>query len=217
METIQNLPISAIDIGGVLILLVSGILAYVRGLVHEVLSVGAWVGAIFATVFFYPAVKPYARDMIPVELAADIATGVVVFILTLVILSLATRAVSTRVKDSALNVLDRSLGFLFGLVRGAVIICVAYLGFELIVPHDEQPTWITSAKSMPLIQRGTRELYKLIPEGAEIDIPSVQPDESTQDILKLIVPETSAPKEPEVQGYSDEERNTIDGLIEQSQ
>ncbi len=217
MENLEGLPINAIDLGVAFILLISGILAYVRGLVHEVLSVGAWVGAIFATVFFYPAVQPYARDLIPMDFVADMATGVVMFVLTLVILSLATRAVSSRVKDSALNVLDRSLGFIFGLARGALVVCVAYLGFELMVPEEDQPEWVTVARSIPLVRLGAAKLYTLVPEDTDLSLPTVQPDETTQDILRLITPATSAPEEPESDGYSDNERGTIEKLIESSQ
>jgi len=217
METIENLPVNAVDLGVFAILIISGLLAYVRGLVHEVLSVGAWVGAIFATIFFYPAVQPYARDLIPLDLAADLATGVIMFVLTLVVLSLATRAVSSRVKESALNILDRSLGFLFGLARGAIIICVAYLGLAFLVPREDQPEWVVSARTMPLIQRGAAEIYAFVPADANIDIPTVQQDDATQDILKLITPDTSSPDQSADEGYSDEERDTIQNLIESNQ
>ena len=219
MENLESLPLdlNAVDLGVAFVLLVSGVLAYVRGLVHEVLSVGAWVGAIFAPVFFYPAVQPYTRDLIPIDLVADLATGVVMFILTLVILSLATRAVSTRVKDSALNVLDRSLGFLFGLARGALVVCVAYMGFEMLVPEEEQPEWVTTARTLPLVRLGSVRLYALIPEDATLNLPSVKPDEQTMDILKLIAPATSGPDEPDADGYSDDERGTMEKLIESNQ
>lgn len=217
MENLESLPINAIDLGVAFVLLISGILAYVRGLVHEVLAVGAWGVGIFVTIFFYPAVQPYARDLIPIDLAADLATGVVMFVLTLVILSLATRAVSSRVKESALNVLDRSLGFLFGLARGALLICVAYLGFEFLVPRAEQPEWVSTARSIPLIRSGAAQLYALVPDDSGLALPDITPDETTQDILKLIMPDTSAPKEPDSDGYSDNERGTIEKLIESSQ
>jgi membrane protein required for colicin V production len=217
VENLEGLPINAIDLGVAFVLLISGVLAYVRGLVHEVLSVAAWIGAIFATIFFYPAVQPYTRELIPIDLVADLSTGVVMFVLTLVILSLATRAISSRVKDSALNVLDRSLGFLFGLARGALVVCVAYMGFEALVPEDEQPEWVTAARTMPLVRRGAAELYALLPEDTNIELPSLQPDETTMDILKLIAPETTAPEEPSSDGYSNDERDNIEKLIESNQ
>lgn len=212
METLENLPINALDLGVAVILLVSGLLACVRGLIHEVLSVGAWVGAIFATVFLYPTVQPHARDLVSIDLAADIGTGIVIFVLTLVVLSLATRTVSSRVKDSALNVLDRFLGFLFGLARGVIIICIAYLGLEFLVPHDEQPGWVTSARSIPLIRVGAAQIYALVPADVNIDIPTVEMPDATQGIIQPVVPDP-----PQNGDDSDQEGDLIENPPESGQ
>ncbi len=216
-STLTN-SINAVDVAVVLILLVSGILAYARGFVHETLAVGGWVGAIFATIYGYPYVQPYARQFVPVELLADISTGVVIFILTLVMLSLVTRAISSRVKESALNVLDRSLGFLFGIARGAVLVCVAFIGLELLIPRDEQPEWVTSARTLPLIIRGATAISSLLPEGAQIEVPDVDPG-TVEDIMDLVQPSTekSGSQKPDDGAYSDESREEIEQLIENSQ
>ncbi len=214
MDSLEGLPINIIDIGVVLVLLISGVLAYARGLVHEVLSIGGWAGAVLATIFFYPVIQPMARDVIPVDLAADLSAGVTIFIVTLVILSLATRALSSRVKESALNVLDRSLGFLFGLARGALLVCVAYLGLEFLVPKSEQPEWITSAKTMPVIVEGAAALVDLIPDNTNIEIPQIDTNSATQDIIKLVAPTPSSGETSDDDGYSDAERQQMERLIE---
>jgi len=214
LDTIDTLPINIIDIGVALVLLISGVLAYARGLVHEVLSVGGWIGAVFATIFFYPVIQPLARQFIPIDLAADLSAGVVIFIVTLVILSLATRALSSRVKESALNVLDRSLGFLFGLARGALLVCVAYLALEFLVPKSEQPEWITSAKTMPVIVEGAAALLELIPDNTNIELPKIDTGSATQDIIKLVAPTTSSGENTRSDGYSDVEREEMERLLE---
>ncbi len=162
----NDLPVNVVDIVVGLVLLISGFLAYMRGFVHEVLSVGGWIGAILATIYGYPYVRPFARELIQVELIADIGAGASIFIVTLVVLSLFTRAVANRVQDSALNVLDRSLGFLFGLIRGALIVCLIYLGLTWVWTPAEHPEWMQTARSMPLIQRGAEVLRRLVPEDA---------------------------------------------------
>jgi len=196
--------------------LISGVLAYARGLVHEVLSIGGWIGAVLATLFFYPVVQPIARKFIPIDLAADLSAGVVIFIVTLVVLSLATRALSNRVKDSALNVLDRSLGFLFGLTRGALLVCVAYLGLEFLVPRADQPEWITSAKTMPVIVEGAAALIDIIPDSANIELPKIDTNSATQDIIKLVAPSTSS-NQTQSDGYSDTERQEMERLIQSNE
>jgi len=161
----DNLPVNGVDIAVGLVLLISAFLAYARGFIHEMLTVAGWLGAIFATIYGLPIVKPYARDLVSSEIVADVGAGVVLFIATLVVLSFITKAISTRIRDSALNLLDRSLGFLFGLLRGAFLICLIYLVVEWMMPAEEQPRWLRQAQSMPAIEAGTSLLRGLIPEN----------------------------------------------------
>ena len=137
MEEINELPINVFDAGVILVLLISAFLAYARGFVHEVLAIGGWIGAIFATFYGYPHLKPYTDQFIPVEWASGMATGLIIFLFSLVIFSYLSRSISSKVQDSMLNALDRSLGFLFGLLRGAVVVCLAYLGLSLVFPEKE--------------------------------------------------------------------------------
>ena len=212
------MPVNAVDIAVALVLLVSGVLAYARGFVHETLAVGGWVGAFFATVEGYPYLKPYGRDLIPSELIADFATAAAIFVVSMVVLSIVTRAISSRVQESALNTLDRSLGFLFGLVRGAVLVCVAYIGLEFLIPREEQPDWVTSARTLPLIVKGAVTISSLLPEDARIEMPDIDP-KAVEDIMDIVQPSTdsSSQQESENEGYSDRTRQGIEQLIENSQ
>lgn len=214
----DSFPINVIDIGVFAVLLISGVLAYARGFVHEVMSVAGWLGAILATIFGYPYAKPIARDLIPVDLAADLTAGITIFIVTLVVLSLVTRAISGRVKESALNMLDRSLGFLFGLARGALLVCVAYLGLELLVPRAEQPTWITSARTMPLIVSGAAAIAEMIPEDSGIRMPEFNVNAAPEDVLKMVAPSLDGEEGGRDSGaYTEEQRQDMQQLIESNQ
>jgi membrane protein required for colicin V production len=166
MDNPADVPIViALDIGIAVLVLISAVLAYVRGLVHEVLSVAGWIGAIFATFYGFPFLHPYARQLITIDIVADFGAGIVIFVLSLVILSLMTRRISKKVKESPLNAVDRSLGFLFGLLRGALIVCIAYIGLGMFYPQDDRPQWISEARSMELIEPGAALLVALIPEN----------------------------------------------------
>lgn len=135
----DSLPFHIVDLGVGVVLLVSAFFAFARGFVHEVLSVVGWVGAIFAAIYGLPYVKPHARDLIEMELIADIAAGAFIFLITLLLLSLFTSAIARQVKDSSLNALDRALGFLFGLVRGAVLVCLVFIAAEWILVTPPEP------------------------------------------------------------------------------
>ena len=156
-------PINPVDIAVAAVLLLSAIFAFARGLVHEVLSVVAWIGAAAATILGFPHLRPYAQDLISVPLLADIATGVAIFLFTLVLLTLITRSIAKRVQESALGPLDRSLGFVFGLLRGAFLICLLWVPVAWYLPRSDFPTWLTEAKSLPLIEQGAAILIDLVP------------------------------------------------------
>jgi membrane protein required for colicin V production len=214
----DNLPVNITDIAVIVVVLISAFLAYARGFVHEVLSVAGWIGAGFITIYAFPFVQPYARDLIPIELAADLAAGVVVFIVSLAILSILTRAISKRVQDSTLNALDRSLGFLFGMARGAVLVCLVYIAIEWMMPVPDQPSWLRDARTMPLIELGADWLRMLIPveAGASDGIASQanQLLESQKVIEGLIAPEPKSGDIKTLEGYGEKIRSEMERLID---
>ena len=219
----DDLPVNIIDIAVAVVLVVSAFLAYSRGFVQEVLSVGGWVGAGFITIYGFGYVQPYARDIIAIELLADLAAGVVVFVVTLAILSLLTRAISKRVQDSALNALDRSLGFLFGLARGAVVICLLYLGIEWMMPPVEQPSWLRNARTMPLIETGAHWLKSLVPAdtvanadktATDVQEQAQKLDEARKLMEGLVSPSPKGKDISATDGYGEQIRKEMERLID---
>lgn len=164
-ESAGTALVNALDIGVIVLLLISAVLAYARGFVHEVLSIAGWIGAILATIYGFPYLKPYARELTDIGIVADFGAGIVIFVVSLVLFSVLTRRISGRIKDSALNAVDRSLGFLFGLLRGALVVVIAYIGVGLVYPEDERPAWISEARSMELVEPGAALLTALIPDS----------------------------------------------------
>lgn len=231
----DNLPINATDILVFAILLISGFLAFFRGFVREVLSVGAWVGAAFATLYGFQHVRPYARDLIGIDMVADIVAGAGLFIIALIVLSVVSNMLAGLVKGSALNAVDRSLGFLFGLVRGAVLVCLAFLVLEWAVSEQDRPDWITGAKTMPLVERGAGFIMTLIPSDARDDAAAkaeAARRESEQrmrrEIYNQLVNPPATPGErkdgerkddaqPPSSGYKTDERRDMDRLIQKTQ
>ncbi len=167
----MDLPVNAADVIVIAVLLISAGLAFFRGLVHEVLAIAAGVGAALATLYFFLPAQAIARQLIAIPLVADILAGVVVFLLTLIVLTVVSRMISKRVQDSSLGALDRSLGFVFGLLRGAVVICIAWLVMGWLLPPAEQPDWIREARSRPLVEAGAAALRALAPDDLGLSVP----------------------------------------------
>jgi membrane protein required for colicin V production len=109
------------------IILVSGLLALTRGFVSEVFSLIAWVGAYFIAVKFYPLAEPWVHNYIHNPGAAAAISAFALFFVGLVLLSVIGNSFSDLIKDSPLTSVDRSLGFVFGILRGLLVVCLVYL------------------------------------------------------------------------------------------
>lgn len=146
------------------VLIVSGLFAFMRGFVHEALSLGGWIGSAFTVLYGLPYVRPITRGWIGLSWLADVAAALLLFIGALVVFSLITHAVSRKVRESQLGVLDRTLGFGFGLLRGSLIVCLAWLVIGWVVVIDEQGPWIREAKTRSLLQQGANLMISFAPE-----------------------------------------------------
>ncbi|WP_439575366.1 CvpA family protein [Phreatobacter sp.] len=161
------MPVTYLDIGLAAIMLISALLAMVRGFVREVLSIASWALAAFATWYAYPRLLPIAQQHIPNELLSKAAVIAGVFLVVLVVVSLITIRISDAILDSKIGVLDRSLGFLFGLARGLVIVVVAYAFFVWLVPDATRPNWVKEAKSLAVLERTKDWLIAQLPQDIE--------------------------------------------------
>jgi membrane protein required for colicin V production len=93
-----------------------------------------------------------------------------VFLGTLIVVSVVTIKISDMILDSRVGALDRTLGFLFGLARGLVIVVVAFLFFNWLVPDRSQPEWVKNAKSLVVLKRTGDTLMSMLPEDPESTI-----------------------------------------------
>ncbi|HEY9539396.1 MAG TPA: CvpA family protein [Kiloniellaceae bacterium] len=219
----DSLPINLADLIVIVVLLVSGVFAFVRGFVHEVLAIASWVGAAFVTLYAYPLVQPWVLGVIAVEFIASLLTGVGLFLITLVLFSVLTRILSNRIQQSSLGALDRSLGLLFGFVRGAVIVALAWLALGYVVTEPDRPAWIQEARSRPLMERGADFLLALVPQELLEDGDQAAEDarrraeelrRAEQTYRQLVSPLRKADAEEEQPAYNEGMRDEIEKAIE---
>jgi len=154
----------------VLVLLVSGVLAYSRGVTRELLAIAGWVIAAIASIYFAPAVEPLLKEIPTVGeflisscTISKLAAVVVVFAIALIILSIFTPLFSSAVQESPLGPLDRGLGFIFGVARGALLVIVCYLLYQVLVPEAERLPMIEQARSVEMIADGAAVLEENVP------------------------------------------------------
>src|SRR6516225_3482310 len=164
------MPITLLDVILLLVMLVSGLLALIRGFMREILSIGAWGVAALVTLYSYPRVLPLAKQYFASDSVAAAVSAGGIFLGTLLIVSIITARISDMVLDSRVGALDRTLGFLFGLARGLVIVVVAFLFFAWLVPDRSQPEWVRSAKSRVVLQGTGDWLMSMLPDDPESTI-----------------------------------------------
>jgi membrane protein required for colicin V production len=159
--------VTLLDIVLLAVMLISALLAMIRGFMREVLSIASWIAAAVVTIYFYPKLLPFAQSHISNDI---IAKGVVIgglFLGTLIIVSVITIKVSDTILDSRIGALDRTLGFLFGLGRGLIIVVVAYLFFDWLVLDRSKPDWVMKAKSLTVLQNVGKWLTGMLPDDPE--------------------------------------------------
>jgi len=161
------MPVTLLDIIVLSVMLISGLLAMVRGFLREVFSILSWVAAAGVTVYFYKKALPLVQGYIPDEKIALGVTIALLFLGTLLIVSIVSARISDLVLDSRIGPLDRTLGFLFGLARGLLVMVVAMLFFNWLVPEDKQPPWVADAKSRPALLDVGRWIEAQLPDDPE--------------------------------------------------
>lgn len=161
------MPITLLDIILIGVMLISALLAMIRGFMREVLSIAAWAAAAVATILLYNRLLPIAKANIPSDMLATVAVVGGIFLITLLLVSIVTVRISDMILDSRIGALDRTLGFLFGLARGLIIVVVAFLFFAWLVPSNKQPDGVRNAKSRVVLENTGEWLQALLPQDMD--------------------------------------------------
>ncbi len=170
---------SYLDLAVLAIVLVSALLSMLRGFSREVLAIASWAAAAAAAYYFYPVVSPYLAHYFHKDAAGqdphktiiwDAAAAAIVFFATLIVVSLFTVKLSDAILDSKIGALDRTLGFVFGVARGFLLAVVAFAIFNWLVSDKQQPEWVKTAKSRPILTDTADKIVALLPEDAAATI-----------------------------------------------
>ena len=229
-----------VDIGVIIVLLISAGVSFFRGLIREVLTIVGVLGGGFAALVFGPLVVPLMSkwfgiqegkdpgklfDLIPMEMAAQICAYASVFILVFILLQLASYLISSAAQAVGLGPVDRTLGIFFGLARGLLLLGVLYLPFHLILPEDSKKEWFEKSQTMVFVEGTTKWLISFVPQ----DKSSKEPVDETRKKLNAIdvlgdkritqddietAKEKAIEKAKEAAGYSDKARESLDHLID---
>lgn len=159
---------SLFDLFVVGIVILSALLASVRGFTREVLAIASWVAAGAAAYAFHPMALSFIGPQIgnkQIALAASIA---IVFLVVLVAVTVVTVRISDMILDSSIGTLDRSLGFLFGAARGLLIAAIAFIFVDKLVGEKQYPDWVKTARLRPLLKETGDVILGFVPADPEM-------------------------------------------------
>lgn len=154
------------------VIVISAILAYARGLVREAMAILGWVAAGILAFTFAGTVEPLVAE-IPYlggivgdscELAVLAAFGIV-FVIALILTSFFTPLLSSAVRNSALGPVDQGLGFLFGVLRGVLLVAVAFVVYDRVVVGTGVPE-VEQSRSAAIFGRAQTGIENQIPADA---------------------------------------------------
>lgn len=154
------------------VILMSAILAYSRGLVREILAIAGWVVAAVLAFVFAPQAEPLVKQ-IPVldkflgdscELSI-IAAFAGVFAVALIVMSIFTPVFSSAVQRSAIGGVDQGLGFLFGVLRGILLVAVAFVVYERVLSGSTVPV-VDNSQSARIFASLEQRLNQEVPQDA---------------------------------------------------
>jgi membrane protein required for colicin V production len=172
-------PLTYLDAAVVAIALLSGLLAMYRGLTREVLSILSWIAAAGAVLYFVlyhkPAAEQLAAQFHAPPAVAQVVAGGLIFLIVLIIVHLITARISDTILDSRVGIIDRILGFVFGVVRGFVLVVIPYMftvsfmckdgaarGLSQGCKPGELPGWVENAQSLPIISQTSGTLFSIL-------------------------------------------------------
>ena len=199
------MPFSVLDLVVLGIVVISALLAAVRGVTREVLAIIAWVAAAAVAWSLYPMLLPTVKQHVTSDTVALVASIAAIFLGTLIVVSIITVKISDVVLDSRIGAIDRSLGFLFGAARGFLICVIGWVFLSWLV-QGKVPTWAAEARTRPMLEKSGDALVAQLPENPEgflkqfkkpkVDTPQNEPVDAPAETETPVRPTTPAVPAP---------------------
>ncbi len=241
-----------LDIFIAIVLLVSTVIAFMRGFMREALTLVSITVTLAATFWGGPLLRPAMDNafsvgensekiigILPRDLASLISAYGIIFIVLIIAFTIASHLLSEFIKSLGLGSVDRSLGALFGLIRGILLMSVLYMPFHFILDNDTKTNWFSDSKSYVYLENASLTLAKLLPtdmiqnqnDADETEDSDTSPSLSTKEKLQAInvlkdnidntgitsILKTVGDKDNANEtGYNDDFRNEISDLIKKN-
>jgi membrane protein required for colicin V production len=171
---------SALDIFVILALGGGALVGFVRGFVHELLSLFAWVAAVAMLKLFHGQLHEGLMPVVGTSAGAAVLAFALLFLPAFILVKLLARRLGKRSRASLLGPIDRVLGSGFGLLKGllaaTLFFLLANLATDMVYgPEAKRPDWMTASRTYPLLNASGRGIVDWVearrlkprPVGAE--------------------------------------------------
>lgn len=208
------------DLLVILFILASAFFAFSRGFFQEIFSLFSWSGALLISYFYSKYLIDYIDKILNNPTLSNLITYLVIFIVSLFLLSFISKKISGLIKYSSVGMIDRSLGFLFGVIRGYILLCLIFFGYNFFF-KEVYPKWLEKSKLSYILMKGSIELISIFDKD----------NQSINSIEKKIIEKSNSLFEKSIdsrlrrdkndsridRGYNEDDRNNLDQLIDNIQ
>lgn len=240
-----------LDIAVIVVLLISGGIAFFRGFIREVLTITGVAGGLAGAYFGGPLLVPHMQKLlgvregeevsqllgiVPYDLLGVVLSYCLIFIVIIVGLSFLSHMLAEAVKSMGLGAVDRSLGFIFGLIRGILVIGFLYMAPYVMTEKEARDAWIGESRTQLYVEQISSALLSLLPDDKVQDLQksneerakdaassarerlesiNVLPDDDKKTDVNTDIDAENPTSRIYPEGYSEELRDQVDELIEE--
>ena len=207
-----------LDIIIIFVILISGLLALYRGLVRELLGLITWLLAAFGAFYGLVFARPLFRKMINNPTVADIVAAVVIALFILIVCTIINAKINEKLRKSVLSGLDRILGFVFGIFRGALLILLVYFFAAFALSSETIEKYANDNFSVSYLQKTVPMIEKMLPENLMKGLKDMRSENKQTSDAKTTEEEIKAVKaveeEKQAVPYEEKDLDSMDNLLE---
>ena len=159
--------ISFFDLCYIFVTILSLIKCWKQGFVLSIMSASKWLLAYILTLFVFPRVKPYFKDIIDNNYVLDIILGISIFVILIFIILLINKGISRAVKYTGIGTMDKLFGFFFGFVRSYFIVVCIFTTLDIVYNYERWPTNLSKSLSFEWVEKGSNYLIREFPSQKE--------------------------------------------------
>jgi membrane protein required for colicin V production len=145
------MEIATVDIAIAVVVVISGLISTVRGFVKETMSLIIWIAAFVVAMTFSATVSSLLTNLIELASMRQLAAWGGLFVGTLLLGALINFLLGKLIDSTGLSGTDKTLGLVFGVFRGLLIVLALVIMLPKAIPVEQDPWWTESAL-IPIFQ-----------------------------------------------------------------